>query len=95
MAHINLKNLSIKYINNTVLKDINIEIPDRQITAIIGPSGCGKTTLLKSINRLLDMYDKNTDLLVMRKKSVFSHRRHTHFPCLFIKIYPLARRFTG
>jgi phosphate transport system ATP-binding protein len=35
-----------------------VDIPDSQITTIIGPSGCGKTTLLKSINRLLDLNDE-------------------------------------
>jgi len=39
------------------LKDVSLEIPDGRITAIIGPSGCGKTTLLKSINRLIDIND--------------------------------------
>jgi phosphate transport system ATP-binding protein len=40
-----------------VLRDITVDIPDGQITAIIGPSGCGKTTLLKSLNRLIDLYE--------------------------------------
>jgi phosphate transport system ATP-binding protein len=35
-----------------------VDIPDGQITAIIGPSGCGKTTLLKTLNRLVDLYDE-------------------------------------
>lgn len=43
------------YINKThILKNINIEIPDKKITCIIGPSGCGKSTLLKTFNRLID-----------------------------------------
>ncbi len=52
--HISLKNLNVYYGHLQVLKNITIDIPDRQITVIIGPSGCGKTTLLKSLNRLLD-----------------------------------------
>lgn len=52
--HISLRNLNVYYGNLRVLKDINLDIPDRQITVIIGPSGCGKTTLLKTLNRLLD-----------------------------------------
>ncbi len=39
------------------LKDINIEIPSKQITVIMGPSGCGKTTLLKTFNRFLELTD--------------------------------------
>jgi phosphate transport system ATP-binding protein len=60
MSHIGLRNLSISYGTHGVLKDINVDIPDGQITAIIGPSGCGKTTLLKSINRLLELNDEVT-----------------------------------
>ncbi|HOE13524.1 MAG TPA: phosphate ABC transporter ATP-binding protein [Candidatus Saccharicenans sp.] len=49
-----LKNVSVYYGQNQVLKNINLNIPDKSLTVIIGPSGCGKTTLLKSLNRLLD-----------------------------------------
>ncbi len=52
---IEIKNLSVYYEGNEALKDVSLNIPDRQITAIIGPSGCGKTTLLRSINRLIDL----------------------------------------
>ena len=55
MPHISLKNLSISYGEHKVLHDVTVDIPDSQITVIIGPSGCGKTTLLKSLNRLLDL----------------------------------------
>jgi phosphate transport system ATP-binding protein len=55
MAHIQIQQLRVSYGSLPVLNDINLEIPDRQIVAIIGPSGCGKTTLLKSMNRLLDL----------------------------------------
>ena len=57
MAHISLSHLTIAYGEHRVLNDITVDIPDGQITAIIGPSGCGKTTLLKTINRLIDLYD--------------------------------------
>ena len=40
--------------NQHILKNINIDIPNKKVTSIIGPSGCGKTTLLKTLNRLLD-----------------------------------------
>jgi phosphate transport system ATP-binding protein len=57
MPHISLLNVSIAYGDHPVLRDITVDIPDGQITAIIGPSGCGKTTLLKSLNRLIDLYE--------------------------------------
>lgn len=44
-------------INFTQLKDINIDIPEKQITAFIGPSGCGKSTFLKSLNRMNDLVE--------------------------------------
>lgn len=57
MPHISLSHLTLGYGNHPVLRDITVDIPDGQITAIIGPSGCGKTTLLKSLNRLIDLYE--------------------------------------
>ncbi len=55
MAHISVCHLNVHYEGHHALKDICVEIPDGQITAIIGPSGCGKTTLLRSCNRLIDI----------------------------------------
>jgi len=52
------KKLNVYYHNHYVIKDVNIQIPAKQLTAIIGPSGCGKTTLLKSFNRLLEIRDE-------------------------------------
>ncbi len=56
-AHIQVKNLNTYYDGTQALKDINIEIPRKQITVIMGPSGCGKTTLLKTFNRFLELTD--------------------------------------
>ncbi|MGV8998127.1 MAG: phosphate ABC transporter ATP-binding protein PstB [Parvibaculaceae bacterium] len=53
---IGVKNLDFHYGNFHALKDINISIPDRRVTAFIGPSGCGKSTLLRSLNRIYEMY---------------------------------------
>ena len=53
-THIRVQDLNVHYGKLHVLKNITIDIPDKQITAIIGPSGCGKTTLLKTFNRLLE-----------------------------------------
>ena len=55
MPHVTIQNLSVSYNGHRALHDISVAVPDKQITAIIGPSGCGKTTLLKSINRLLEL----------------------------------------
>lgn len=53
-ATIEIKDFNVHIHDNHILKDINLVIPDKQITCIIGPSGCGKSTLLKSFNRLLE-----------------------------------------
>jgi len=58
MPHISLSNLTISYGSQKVLQNITVDIPNNQITTIIGPSGCGKTTLLKSLNRLVDLYEE-------------------------------------
>lgn len=57
MNKIEIKNLDLYYGAFHALKNINLEIPENQITAFIGPSGCGKSTLLKSINRMNDMME--------------------------------------
>ncbi|HRG26391.1 MAG TPA: phosphate ABC transporter ATP-binding protein PstB [Chitinophagales bacterium] len=56
-SHISIRNLNMMYGSNHALKNINIDIPDKKLTAIIGPSGCGKTTLLKTFNRLIEGVD--------------------------------------
>jgi phosphate transport system ATP-binding protein len=56
-SHIQVRNLNVYYGKQQALKDVNIEIPKKQITVIMGPSGCGKTTLLKSFNRFLELTD--------------------------------------
>ncbi len=54
-SHICVHDLTVTYDGNAVIKGVTSRIPDRRITTIIGPSGCGKTTLLKSMNRLIDL----------------------------------------
>ena len=49
------KDLCLWYGENQALKNINISIPERSITALIGPSGCGKSTFLKTLNRMNDL----------------------------------------
>ncbi|MEF9971894.1 MAG: ATP-binding cassette domain-containing protein, partial [Oscillospiraceae bacterium] len=55
MNKIEIEKLDLFYDSFQALKNVNISIPENQITAFIGPSGCGKSTLLKSINRMNDL----------------------------------------
>jgi phosphate transport system ATP-binding protein len=57
-SYLKVRDLNIRINNAHILKNINLEIPDKKITCIIGPSGCGKSTLLKTFNRLIDDVDK-------------------------------------
>lgn len=96
-----IKNFSISYGKNRVLKDINLNIERNRITAIIGPSGCGKSTFLKSLN-LMITEEKNIEILGeiyfegknikdfqienLRKKIGLVFQTPTPFPFLSIKI---------
>lgn len=52
---VTVKNMCLWYGEHQALKDVNINIPEKSITAFIGPSGCGKSTFLKSLNRMNDL----------------------------------------
>ena len=54
MAKIEIKKFNLWYTDFHALKDVNIDIEEKRITAMIGPSGCGKSTLLRAINRIND-----------------------------------------
>ena len=54
---ISVRNLNLWHGSRQTLKHINLDIHNKGITVLLGPSGCGKTTLLKSINRLTDLYN--------------------------------------
>lgn len=54
-----VKNLNFFYGPNHVLKNINLSIIEKKVTALIGPSGCGKTTFLRCFNRMHDLYPHN------------------------------------
>lgn len=56
VTRLSVRNLNVWYDGGAKqsLKDINLDIPDREVTAFIGPSGCGKSTLLKCLNRILE-----------------------------------------
>ena len=53
---IEIKNLNFFYGSFQGLKNINLNILERKVTAFIGPSGCGKSTLLRTLNRMYDLY---------------------------------------
>lgn len=52
---ISVKDMCLWYGDHQALKNVNIEIPEKSITAFIGPSGCGKSTFLKTLNRMNDL----------------------------------------
>ena len=52
---ITVKDLCLWYGNTKALKNVNINIPEKSITALIGPSGCGKSTFLKTLDRMNDL----------------------------------------
>jgi phosphate transport system ATP-binding protein len=55
---ITIKDLNFYYGNFRALKDINLSIAEKMVTAFIGPSGCGKSTLLRTFNRMYQLYPK-------------------------------------
>jgi phosphate transport system ATP-binding protein len=57
-TRLSIEKFSLYYSRTKALEEITMEIPERQVTAIIGPSGCGKSTLLRSINRMNDLIDE-------------------------------------
>ncbi|WP_265112168.1 phosphate ABC transporter ATP-binding protein PstB [Halosolutus halophilus] len=54
---IEARDLDVYYGDDQALRGIDMEIPEKQVTALIGPSGCGKSTFLRSINRMNDLID--------------------------------------
>ncbi len=52
-----INNLKLFYGNDQALKNVNLKIPEKKVTAFIGPSGCGKSTLLRCFNRMNDLVD--------------------------------------
>lgn len=95
---IKTENMNLWYGNGThhALKDINIGLPEKQITALIGPSGCGKSTFLKSLNRMNDLVEgcriegkitldgvdiyKDTDVNILRKRVGMVFQKPNPFP---------------
>ena len=55
-AKVSARNLAFHYGDFCALKDINLDVPEKRVTALIGPSGCGKSTLLRIFNRIYSIY---------------------------------------
>lgn len=80
-----IKDLNLHFGKQQVLKNVNVDIPENNTTVILGPSGCGKTTLLKTMNRLTDLYHNvkisgsihiDDDDVLNTNKDITEIRRH-------------------
>jgi phosphate transport system ATP-binding protein len=73
---VTVEHLNLWYGNFQALKDINLAIKEKQITAIIGPSGCGKSTLLRVFNRMNDLIEdvKTTGKVLIDGTDVLNHK---------------------
>jgi phosphate transport system ATP-binding protein len=70
---IRAENVNVYYNDDQALRDVSLEIPEQQVTAMIGPSGCGKSTFLRCINRMNDLVDaaRVEGELYLRGKNVY------------------------
>ncbi len=55
-SKIRVRDLNFYYGKFHALKNINLDVPEKKVTAFIGPSGCGKSTLLRTFNRMYSLY---------------------------------------
>jgi phosphate transport system ATP-binding protein len=84
---VSVQHLEAYYGTHLAIQDVNLEIPDRQVTAIIGPSGCGKSTLIRTMNRMHEMAPG-----ARTTGHLFIHGRDIYAP----KVDPVAvRRHVG
>jgi phosphate transport system ATP-binding protein len=105
-----VKNLNFYYGSNQALKNINMPIYDRKVTALIGPSGCGKTTLLRCFNRMHDLYPANRyegeilldgesifgmDIIDIRSKVGMVFQKPTPFPMSIFDNVAFGLRLKG
>ena len=84
---LSVENLCLWYGSHQALKDINIEIPEKSITALIGPSGCGKSTFLKTLDRMNDLlykgediFDSSVDVSELRRQVGMVFQKPNPFP---------------
>ena len=73
-AKIRIENLDFYYGSNRALKNVTLNLPERQVTGMIGPSGCGKSTLLRVLNRMYDLYpgQRATGAVIMDGTDILS-----------------------
>ena len=73
VPEIQVKNLELFYGDNKALKNINLDIESKKVTALIGPSGCGKSTFLRTLNRMNDLIDnvKITGEIIIGGKNIY------------------------
>ena len=73
MSIIETKNLDLYYGTNKALKNINMNINQNEVTALIGPSGCGKSTFLRTLNRMNDLIEgvKVTGEVLFEGKNIY------------------------
>jgi phosphate transport system ATP-binding protein len=71
---ISVENFSFFYGEKQALYDINMSVPEHQVTALIGPSGCGKSTLLRNMNRLNDLIEgtRHQGDIILNGSSLYS-----------------------
>ena len=108
---IDVQDLSFYYGSFRALKNINLSIPEKRITALIGPSGCGKSTLLRVMNRMYDLVPgskvdgavmfgdeditRTTRLLELRQKIGMVFQRPSPFPMSVYDNVAFAPRLLG
>ena len=100
LEHVTVRYGKVENPKQVAVRDVNLELPKNQVTALLGPSGCGKTTILRSINRLhdhttgrvsgvirvgdLDVYAKDTQPELVRTRVGMVFQRPNLFPTLSI-----------
>ncbi len=75
MEKFEISNMELYYGSFKALKNINLKLSEKEITAFIGPSGCGKSTLLKSLNRMNDLVEgcKITGKILLDGKDIYGN----------------------
>ena len=69
VPEIQVRNLELFYGDNKALKNINLDIESKKVTALIGPSGCGKSTFLRTLNRMNEFLCKTQIVLCLKATS--------------------------
>ncbi len=98
---VSIKNLEAWFGTKQALKNINLDVKEKTVTAFIGPSGCGKTTLIRCLNRMhemtpgakakgqviidgLDIYDRNIDPVIIKRRVGMVFQKPNPFPTMSI-----------